>query len=221
EVKHDAAQLQGYVIARPVEEKIASAFHLVERRVAESPTYQTGLQLLDTLTQIQRELKELRDRYYKQYEIDPRDYVRSVAFSNDGRLLASGFLQGNLQVWEVGSGVKLYSHAAHQASVTSVAFSPNNLWLASGSRDNTIKLWGADTGNELQILRGHKGEVSAVAFSPDGQWLVSGSHDRTVKIWRVVTGREAQTLDGHTMQVTAAVFTPDGRAIVSGSWDKT
>jgi tetratricopeptide (TPR) repeat protein len=221
EVRQDAAQLQGYVIARPVEEKIAGVFHQVERQMADSPTYKTGLQLLDTLSQIQQELRGLRDRYYKQYEIDPRDYVRSVAFSNDGRLLASGFLQGNLQVWEVGSGIKLYSHVAHQASVTSVAFSPNNLWLASGSRDNTIRLWEADTGNELQVLRGHKAEVSAVAFSPDGQWLVSGSHDRTIKIWRVVTGREAQTLEGHAMQVTAAIFTPDGRAIVSGGWDKT
>ncbi len=221
EVKQDAASLQGYVIARPVEEKIADAFHLVERQMADSPTYRTGLQLLDTLSQIQQELRSLRDRYFKQYEIDPRDYVRSVAFSNDGRLLASGFLHGNLQVWEVGSGRKLYAHTAHGASVVSVAFSPNNLWLASGSRDNTIKLWEADTGKELQVLRNHKAEVSAVAFSPDGQWLVSGSHDRTIKLWRVVTGREAQTLTGHDQQVTAALFTPDGQTIVSGSWDRT
>jgi WD40 repeat protein len=221
EVKQDAAQLDGYLIARVAEEEIARAFHQVERQVAESPTYQGGLQSLEILSRIQRELRELRDRYYKQYEINPRDYVRSVAFSNNGRLLASGFLQGNLQVWEAGSGVKLYAHLAHQASVTSVAFSPNNLWLATGSRDNTIKLWEADTGHELQVLRGHKAEVSSVAFSPDGQWLLSASHDRTIKIWRVVTGREAQTLEGHTMQVTAATFTPDGRAIVSGSWDRT
>src|SRR5262245_35872440 len=221
EVKQDAAQLDGYLIARDVEEEIAKAFHQVERRVAESPTYLTGLESLETLSRIQRELRELRDRYYKQYEIDPRDYMRSVAFSGDGRLLASGFLQGNLQVWEVSSGVKLYSHSAHHASVTSVAFSPNNLWLASGSRDNTVKLWEADTGQELRVLRGHKAEVSAVAFSPDGQWLMSASHDRTIKIWRVVTGREAQTLEGHTMRVTAAIFTPDGQTIVSGSWDKT
>jgi len=221
EVKQDAARLEGYLIARSVEEEIAKAFHQVERQVAESPTYQAGLQSLDTLSRIQQELRELRDRYYKQYEIDPRDYVRSVAFSNDGRLLALGFLQGNLQVWEVGSGVKLYSYAAHQASVTSVAFGPNNLLLASGSRDNTIKLWEADTGSELQVLRGHKAEVSAVAFSPDGRWLASSSHDRMIKIWRVATGREAQTFEGHTMQVTAAIFAPDGQAIVSASWDKT
>jgi tetratricopeptide (TPR) repeat protein len=221
EVKRDAAQLHGQIIARSVEEEIAQAFHQVKRQAVESPTYQTGLQLLDALSRIQQDLRELRDRYYKQYAIDPRDYVRSVAFSNDGRLLALGFLHGSLQVWEVGSGVMLYSHVAHQASVTSVAFSPNNLMLATGSRDNTVKLWGSDTGQELQSLRGHKGEVSAVAFSPDGQWLVSSSHDRLIKVWRVVTGREAQTLEGHTMQVTAAIFTPDGQTIVSASWDKT
>jgi tetratricopeptide (TPR) repeat protein len=221
EVKQDAEQLQGQIIASSVEEEISMAFRRVRRRAAESPTYQTGLQLLDALSRIQQDLRELRDRYYKQYEIDPRDYVRSVAFSNDGRLLALGFLNGTLQVWEVGSGATLYSNLAHQSSVTSVAFSPNNLLLATGSRDNTVKLWEADTGQELQILRGHKGEVSAVAFSPDGEWLVSSSHDRLIKIWRVVTGREAQTLEGHTMQVTAAIFTPDGQTIVSASWDKT
>ncbi|HZF37741.1 MAG TPA: hypothetical protein VE715_02860 [Blastocatellia bacterium] len=221
EVKQDAAQLDGCLIARSMEEEIANAFHQVKRQAAESPTYRTGLQLLDALSLIQQDLRDLRGRYYKQFEIDPRDYVRSVAFSNDGRFLALGFLHGSLQVWEVGSGMMLYSHASHHASVTSVAFSPNNLLLASGSRDNTVKLWEADTGQELQALRGHKGEVSAVAFSPDGQWLVSSSHDRLIKIWRVVTGREAQTLEGHTMQVTAAIFTPDGQTIVSASWDKT
>lgn len=221
EVKHEAAQLHGYVVVRPVEEKLADAFRQIERQLTDSLTYQTGLQALETLAQLQVELRGLHDGYYKQHEFDPRDYVRGVAFSNDGRLLAAGFLYGGLQVWEAGSGRQLYARTAHAASVNSVAFSANNLWLASGSRDNTIKLWDADTGREVQILKAHQGEVSAVAFSPNGQWLVSASHDRTLKLWRVATGREAQTLDGHTMQVTAAAFTPDGETIISGSWDRT
>lgn len=220
-VRHEAEQLQGYVVVRPVEEKIATALQMVERQTSDSLTYQTGLQALETLAQIEQELRGLHDRYYKQYEIDPRDYVRAVAFSNDGRLLAAGFLYGGLQVWEAGAGRQLYAHTAHAASVNSVAFSANNLWLASGSRDNTIKLWDAEAGREVQILKGHQGEVSAVAFSPNGQWLVSASHDRTLKLWRVATGREAQTLAGHTMQVTAAACSPDGETIISGSWDRT
>lgn len=221
EIKHEAEQLHGYVVVRPVEEKLASHLQQVEQQMTDSLTYQAGLQALEALAQLQQELRGLHDRYYKQHELDPRDYVRAVAFSNDGRLLSAGFLYGGLQVWEAGSGRQLYAHTAHVASVNSVAFSANNLWLASGSRDNTIKLWEADTGREVQTLQGHQGEVSAVAFSPDGQWLVSASHDRTLKLWRVATGREAQTLDGHTMQVTAAAFTPDGETIISGSWDRT
>lgn len=221
EVKQEAAQLRGYVIARPVEEKIAQAFQQVEAQLTASPTYRAGLQAMSALTEIQQELRGLQDRYYKHVAFDSRDFVRSVTFSPNGRLLASGALHGGLQVWDVLAGSQLYANNAHLASVTSVAFSPNNLLLASGSRDNCVKLWEADSGKELQTINAHKAEVSAVAFSPDGQWLVSASHDRTLKLWRVATGRELQTLDGHTMQVTAAIFTPDGQTVVSGGWDKT
>jgi tetratricopeptide (TPR) repeat protein len=221
EVKHDAESLKGYVIAQPEEKKLIEVFQEVEREVATGLTYRNGLHILETLSEVQQELQGIRDRFYKKYEIDPRDYVRSVAFSNDGRVLASGFLNGGIQVWEVDSGLKVYSLAAHLASVNSVAFSPDNLWLVSGSRDRQIKLWDAVTGGQIQTLNGHDAEVRSVAFSPDGQWLVSGSHDRTVRIWRVATGHEVQSLEGHTRQVTSAVFSPDGCMIASGSWDKS
>jgi WD40 repeat protein len=221
EVKQDAESLKGYVIAQPEEKKLIEVFQEVEREVATGLTYRTGLHILETLSGVQQELQGIRDRFYKKYEIDPRDYVRSVAFSNDGRLLASGFLNGGIQVWEVDSGLQAYSLSAHLASVNSVVFSPDNLWLVSGSRDRKIKLWDAGTGGAVQTLNGHEAEVRSVAFSPDGQWLVSASHDRTVRIWRVATGHEVQALDGHTRQVTSAVFSPDGSLIASGSWDKT
>ncbi len=221
DVKQDAESLQGYVIAEPEEEKLIAIFQEIDRELATGLTYRTGLHILHNLSGIQEELHGIRDRFYKKYEIDPHDYVRSVAFSNDGRLLASGFLNGGIQVWEVDSGLQAYSLAAHLASVNSVAFSPDNLWLVSGSRDRKIKLWDAGTGGEVQTLNGHEAEVRSVAFSPDGQWLVSGSHDRTVRIWRVATGHEVQSLQGHTRQVTSAAFSPDGSLIASGSWDRT
>ena len=221
EVKQDTEALKGYVIAKPEEERLVSVFHEVEQQLASGITYQAGLQVLKTLSHVQQELRGIHDRFYKKYEIDPRDYVRSVAFSNDGMLLTSGFLNGGIQVWEVDSGLQVYALTGHLASVNSVAFSPDNLWLVSGSRDRTIKLWEADSGREMQTLSGHMGEVRAVAFSPDGQWMVSGSHDKTIRIWRVATGREVQTLTSHTQQVTSAVFSPDGSQIASGSWDRT
>ncbi|MBO0722653.1 MAG: hypothetical protein J2P41_17650, partial [Blastocatellia bacterium] len=221
EVKQDAESLKGYVIAQPEEEKLIEIFQKVEREVAAGLTYRTGLQILETLSEVEQDLQGIRDRFYKKYEIDPHDYVRSVAFSNDGKMLASGFLNGWIQVWEVDSGLKIYSLSAHLASVNSVAFSPDNLWLVSGGRDRQIKLWDAGTGGQILTLNGHEAEVRSVAFSPDGQWLVSGSHDRTVRIWRVATGHEVQSLEGHTRQVTSAVFSPDGSLIASGSWDRT
>lgn len=221
DVRHVAEQLDGFIIARPVGEELAESFAQVEEHLAGAMTWQTGLHVLEALRHLQQELRSLHNRYYKQYEIDPRDYVRSVAFSPDGRLLASGFLYGGLQVWQVDSGMKLFAHTAHYASIQSVAFSPNNQLLATGSRDRLIKLWDAETGRELQALKGHTSEVRAVAFSPDGQWLVSAAHDLTVRLWRVATGRQVEILRGHTMPVTAAAFSPDGRFIASGSWDKT
>jgi tetratricopeptide (TPR) repeat protein len=221
EVRRDASRLSGYVIARREGEDLFGALGEVESRLKLGLSYRDGLEALATLTRLQREFGELEDHFYKQYEIDPRDYVRAVAFSPDGRLLASGFLNGGLQVWEADSALRCYSFIGHAASVNSVAFSPDSLWLASGSRDRRIRLWEAGTGHAVQELAGHAGEVRAVAFSPDGQWIASGSHDRTVRLWRAATGRLAQTLTGHTLQVTATLFGPDGSIIASGSWDRT
>ncbi|MBX3278010.1 MAG: WD40 repeat domain-containing protein [Acidobacteria bacterium] len=221
EVRRDAATLEGYVIAPPEERKITGLFHEVERRMSTGLTYQGGLHVLAQLDEVERELRGIHERFHKQYSIDPRDYVRAVAFSPDGQRLASGFLNGGLQVWEVDSGLQLYSFIAHPASVNSVAFSPDNLWLASGSRDRKIKLWEAASGREMQTLAGHTGEVRAVAFSPDGLWLASGGHDGCVRLWRAVTGQQAEIFAGHRRQVTSTIFSPDGSLIASGSWDRT
>ena len=133
--------------------------------------------------------------------------------------VASLLSRGALQVWEGGSGVKLYSHMAHQASVTSVALSPNNLWLASDSRDNTVKLWEADTGQELQVLRGHKGEVSAVAFSPDGELLAAGCLGQVVIVWKRATGAVVKRLRYENISYNSVAFSPRGEWLALGSRD--
>ena len=220
QLKQDAERLKNFIIVQPEEERLVQVFHQVEAQLATELNYQTGLRVLEKLTQVEQELSGIHDRYSKRHEMDPRDYVRSVAFSRDGRLLASGFLHGGIQVWDVASGLQVHSFLGHVASVNSVAFSPDGLWLASGSRDRAIRLWDVDLGTKAQTLRGHEGEVRAVTFSPDGQWLASGSHDRSIRLWRVATGHEANMLTGHTAQVTATVFSPDGHLLASGGWDR-
>ena len=223
EVSRDATMLKRYVIATPEKRHaLSDMFQNVEQRVAEAKTYRTGIQFMQSLSEVQQEMQGIYDQFYKQYEIGTRDYVRSVAISPDGRLIASGFLYEGIKVWEVDSGVPLHSLRGHIASVNSIAFSPDSQWLVSGSRDRTIKLWDVYAGRELRTLDAEDcGEVRAVTFSPDGMWLASGTTDSIVRLWRVITGREVQPMEGHEGPITSTVFSPDGQYIASGSLDRT
>ncbi len=111
--------------------------------------------------------------------------VESVAFSPDGRLLASASY-GEIKLWEVATGREVLTLRGHTDWVRSVAFSPDGRLLASGSYKE-IKLWEVATGREVRTLTGHTDDVNSVAFSPDGRLLASGSgyYDRTIKLWYV------------------------------------
>jgi WD40 repeat protein len=147
--------------------------------------------------------------------------VWSVAFSPDGRLLASGSEDNTVKLWDVETGQEVRTLRGHTDRVWSVAFSPDGRRLASGSEDNTVKLWDVETGQEVRTLRGHTDRVWSVAFSPDGRLLASGSDDQTVKLWDVETGQEVRTLRGHNGMVLSVAFSPDGRRLASGSWNNT
>ena len=221
QVRKEIEALKTFVIARPDETSIQTLLSDLETQMSRSAHASNALGFLEKLAHAESEIGELQRRFHRQYSIDPREYIRSVAFSPDGALLAAGFMNGRVQVWQSDSGQSTYSTSVHLASVNSVAFSPDNFWLASGSRDRTIKLLEAETGLEVRVLSGHLGEVRSVSFSPDGQWLTSGSHDKTVRLWRVATGGLVETFAGHAQQVTSAIFSPEGRTIASASWDRT
>src|SRR5919202_1832355 len=147
--------------------------------------------------------------------------VFAVAFSPDGKLLATGGSDGVVRCWEVTSGRELLTCKGHSNVVASVAFSPDGKTLASGSDDRTIKLWDCHSGECLQTWQGHSNWVRSVVFSPDGQTLASGSNDRTVKLWDCRSGECLQTWQGHTDWVNSVAFSPDGQTLASGSDDRT
>ncbi len=143
--------------------------------------------------------------------------ITSIAFSPDGRWLASGSYE-TVMLWDVRSGERLRRMEGHRGWVLSVAFSPDGNWLASGSYA-TVMLWDALSGERLRSLEEHDGQVLSVAFSPHGRLLASASWDHTVLVWDVHNGGSLHTLEGHNNWVWSVAFSPDGRLLASGSWD--
>jgi WD40 repeat protein/predicted Ser/Thr protein kinase len=118
--------------------------------------------------------------------------VYSVAFSTDGRRLASASSDHTVRVWDLKTGECVAVLRGHTDEVLAVAFHPDGARLASAGRDRAIWLWDLSTGQEVARLTGHTDYVFSLAFSPNGQSLVSGSGDGTARVWDTVSPEEHQ-----------------------------
>ncbi|WP_225894338.1 WD40 domain-containing protein [Atlanticothrix silvestris] len=147
--------------------------------------------------------------------------VLSVAFSRDGKLLATGDANGEIRLWRVVNGQQLLLYQAHTNKVWSVAFSADGTTLVSGSEDQTIKIWDVRSGECLKTLLEHTDRIWSVDFSSQGNIIASASEDQTVKIWDIHSGECLKTLAGHINGVRSVAFSPNGITLVSGSKDKT
>lgn len=148
----------------------------------------------------------------------------SVAFSPDGRMLASGThttagTDETTVFWNAATGRKLRT-LSDTDSVASVAFSPDGRTLASAidSDTDSIKLWNVSTGSRLRSLD-QSYSATSVTFSPDGKHLASSSGEQTISLWDVGSGKQLHTLSGHSSGVNSVAFSPNGRVLASGSDD--
>ena len=153
------------------------------------------------------------------------DYVRSIAFSPDGKRIAAAGgapqLFGEIRIWDVQSHQLLKTMRGHKDCIYSIAWSPDGKLIASGSYDRMVKLWDPETGSELRNLQDHIDAVFAVAFSPDGKRLASASQDRTVKIWDVAGGKRLYTLSDASDGLTSLAYSPSGEQVAAAGYDKT
>ena len=148
--------------------------------------------------------------------------IRSLAFSPDGAILASGSFDGTVKLWDMPSRGNIATIEVKNKIhgwVYSVAFSPNGSLLALGQGNEgspgRVKLWDVVTRRNIATFE-HIYSVTSVAFSPDRAILASGSRDGKVKLWDVATEHNVATLGGHTGEVWSVAFSPDGTTLASG-----
>lgn len=149
------------------------------------------------------------------------DAVTCVAFTQDGKLLATGSADKTVKLWDIATAKVSFTLKGHTNWVYAAAFSPDGKTLATGAYDKTVRLWNTTTGKEIISLEAHRGSVRAVAFSPDGKSFATGGSDRTVKVWDSETRALRHTLKGHRGSVRAVAFSPDGKTLASGSEDNS
>jgi WD40 repeat protein len=161
--------------------------------------------------------------------------VFDVAFSPDGRYLASACADKIVRIWDMTDPSReARTLRGHDGHVRRVVFLPPDgrrlataggiSFTAGGGIPFTfgeVKIWDLATGRVLHDLFGHTDRVRGLASSPDGRRLATASDDRTIKLWDTMTGQEVFTLSGHTSGVLSVAFSPDGRRIVSGGIDGT
>lgn len=141
--------------------------------------------------------------------------VGVVAVSPDGELLAAGYDDGVIRLWQLANGQLLAQFPAHDDEVRGLDFAPDGRLLASASADQTVRIWDVATTELLQTLLGHIRPVNSVAFAPDGHLLASAGDDLTIQLWDVNEWARLRYLQGSERAVTDVAWSADGQFVAA------
>ncbi len=152
------------------------------------------------------------------------DRVNAVAFSPDGKQLATGSGEpsrgGEIKLWDVATGQLRHDFPkVHSDAVLSLAFSPDGQLLASGAADKMARITEIATGKLIRNFEGHTHHVLGVSWSADGRTLATAGADGMVKIWDVTTGDKKKNIEGYDKEVTAVSFVGASTNLVTSSGD--
>ena len=157
--------------------------------------------------------------------------VTSVAYSPDGKTLASTSDEQMIMLWDIATR-KSSTTQKDLYTIVYAVFSPDGKTLASTNGFSMIKLWDIATGADTATLQQDFGPVNHVAYSPDGNTIASASGvtnmarerldgvgDTTVRLWDLATGKSAVVLRGHPRGFRVVAFSPDGKLLAAGGLD--
>jgi hypothetical protein len=171
----------------------------------------------EPLKKLAQQLKTPPGALTPQSRLQMGQWVNSLAFSPDGRMLAVG-LKDEVRLYDVASKQAPTTIAAKVGRLQSLAWSPDGKLLAIGGYQKLL-LWNAESGTVLRELSGHRGVITGLAFAPDGSRLASASDDETARIWALDTGMST-SLSGHRYPVNAIAWSPDGTRLATAAGDE-
>ena len=186
--------------------------------VATSPT-EEAQEALQRSVQASRARLTLKDR-------KGEGIVWGVAYSRDGKLIASGGRDGITRIWDAFNGELRHSWPDHvknsigRKDITGVAFSPKADILATVGADGALHLRDLISGEHRDLGQVHKYGASAVTFSGDGRLLATAGWDGSAKLWDVQTGHLIRTLSGHKNGTRSVSFSPDNKLLATGGSDR-
>lgn len=147
--------------------------------------------------------------------------VRSVAFSPNGKYLASASRDCTIRLYKGETGQFITQLIGHLDWINCISFSPDSRHLVSSAWDYNLKVWDVRKGKETVTLKGHALSVEACAFSADGRVVVSCGYDATIRVWDSVAGTEITNLTGHSQRINGMGLAHDGRTVATASDDGT
>ncbi len=153
--------------------------------------------------------------------------VTTVAFSQNGKLLASAGVDGVICLWDLATKSEKSRLIGHEDRITALTSIPNTGILATSSTDRTIRLWDVTSGKQIKTIPGVETSVDSIAFSPDHKVLATGAwQDHSVRLWDAATGAELVKMslprpNGVNEGSIPLAFSPDGKILATGSADRT
>ncbi|GAA2080691.1 hypothetical protein GCM10009780_17780 [Actinomadura alba] len=160
--------------------------------------------------------------------LDTKDAVLAMAFSPDGRTLATPSYEGTIRLWDVatrrqrGDTIGRPYRRDGRRAVNAVAFTPDGKRLATAGSDNTARLWDTATHRQVGVFAGHTDDIHDVSISPDGTILATASTDGTARLWNLATHDEiggALREPGNDRGFHGIAFSPDGKRLATAAAD--